>query len=66
MKEWPAEVNKGKKMAGHLGVETVTTQRLKVVKVMPEKNVILVQGSVTDYFFKKNNIKLCFSMQALL
>ncbi len=37
MKEWPAEVNKGKKMAGHLGVETVTTQRLKVVKVMPEK-----------------------------
>ena len=42
MKEWPAEVNKGKKMAGHLGVETVTTQRLKVVKVMPEKNVILV------------------------
>ena len=22
MKEWPAEVNKGKKMAGHLGVET--------------------------------------------
>ncbi|WP_289093803.1 50S ribosomal protein L3, partial [uncultured Streptococcus sp.] len=27
MKEWPAEVNKGKKMAGHLGVETVTTQR---------------------------------------
>ena len=30
MKEWPAEVNKGKKMAGHLGVETVTTQRLKL------------------------------------
>ena len=53
MKEWPAEVNKGKKMAGHLGVETVTTQRLKVVKVMPEKNVILVQGSVPGH---KNGI----------
>ena len=53
MKEWPAEVNKGKKMAGHLGVETVTTQRLKVVKVMPEKNVILVQGSVSGH---KNGI----------
>ena len=34
MKEWPAEVNKGKKMAGHLGVETVTTQRLKVGFIM--------------------------------
>ena len=53
MKEWPAEVNKGKKMAGNLGVETVTTQRLKVVKVMPEKNVILVQGSVSGH---KNGI----------
>ncbi len=53
MEEWPAEVNKGKKMAGHLGVETVTTQRLKVVKVMPEKNVILVQGSVSGH---KNGI----------
>ena len=53
MIEWPAEVNKGKKMAGHLGVETVTTQRLKVIKVMPEKNVILVQGSVPGH---KNGI----------
>ncbi len=53
MREWPAEVNKGKKMAGHLGVETVTTQRLKVVKVMPEKNVILVQGSIPGH---KNGI----------
>lgn len=53
MKEWPAEVNKGKKMAGHLGVETVTTQRLKVVKVMPEKNVLLIHGSVPGH---KNGI----------
>lgn len=53
MKEWPAEVNKGKKMAGHLGVEKVTTQRLKVVKVMPEKNVILIHGSVPGH---KNGI----------
>lgn len=53
MREWPAEVNKGKKMAGHLGVETVTTQRLKVVKVMPETNVILIKGSVPGH---KNGI----------
>lgn len=49
MKEWPAEVNKGKKMPGHLGQETVTTQRLKVVKVMPETNVILVEGSIPGH-----------------
>ena len=53
MKEWPAEVNKGKKMAGHLGVEKVTVQRLKVVRVMPETNVILVEGAVPGH---KNGI----------
>lgn len=53
MKEWPAEVNKGKKMAGHLGVEKVTVQRLKVVKVMPETNVILIEGAVPGH---KNGI----------
>ncbi len=46
MKEWPGEVDKGKKMPGHMGAEIVTTQRLKVVKVMPETNVILIQGAV--------------------
>ena len=53
MREWPAEVNKGKKMAGHLGVEKVTVQRLKVVRVMPETNVILVEGAVPGH---KNGI----------
>ncbi len=49
MKEWPAEVNKGKKMAGHLGVEKVTVQRLKIVRVMPETNVILVEGAIPGH-----------------
>lgn len=49
MKEWPAEVMKGKKMAGHMGAKKVTTQRLKVVRVMPEKNIILVQGAVPGH-----------------
>ena len=53
MKEWPAEVNKGKKMAGHLGVEKVTVQRLKIVRVMPETNVILVEGAIPGH---KNGI----------
>ncbi len=42
----PGKVFKGKKMAGHLGAERVTTQNLKVVGVDIEDNLILVQGSV--------------------
>lgn len=42
----PGKVFKGKKMAGHLGAERVTTQNLKVVGVDTEDNLILVQGSV--------------------
>lgn len=42
----PGRTFKGKKMAGHLGAERVTTQNLKVVGVDVEENLILVQGSV--------------------
>lgn len=42
----PGKVFKGKKMAGHLGVETVTTQNLVVAGVDLEDNLVLVQGSV--------------------
>ena len=42
----PARVFKGRKMPGRLGGERVTVQRLKIVKVYPEKNVILVKGAV--------------------
>lgn len=42
----PGKVFKGKKMAGHLGDERVTTQNLKVVAVDLEDNLILVEGSV--------------------
>jgi large subunit ribosomal protein L3 len=34
------------KMAGHLGNDTVTIRNLEVIKVIPEKNLILVKGSV--------------------
>jgi large subunit ribosomal protein L3 len=36
----------GHRMAGHLGNETVTVQKIKVIKVIPEKNIIMVNGSV--------------------
>lgn len=42
----PGRVFKGMKMAGRLGNETVTVRNLEIVKVIPEKNLILVKGSV--------------------
>lgn len=39
-------VPKGKRMHGRLGHETVTVQNLQVVKVDPERNVLLIKGSV--------------------
>ena len=42
----PGRVFKGKKLPGHMGVETVTIQNLKVVRVDMDKNVLLVKGSV--------------------
>ena len=42
----PGRVFKGKKLPGHMGVDTVTIQNLKVVRVDMDKNVILVKGSV--------------------
>lgn len=42
----PGKVFKGKKMAGHLGDEQVTTQNLKVVSTDAERGLILVKGSV--------------------
>lgn len=42
----PGRVFKGKKLPGHMGVQTVTIQNLDVVKVDLDKNVILIKGSV--------------------
>lgn len=42
----PGRTMKGKKMPGHMGMERVTVQNLKVVDVKPDLNVILVKGAV--------------------
>ena len=42
----PGRVFKGKKLPGHMGVETVTIQNLEIVRVDLDKNIILVKGSV--------------------
>jgi large subunit ribosomal protein L3 len=42
----PGRVFKGKKMAGHMGAEQVTTQNLEVVRVDAERNLLLIKGAV--------------------
>jgi large subunit ribosomal protein L3 len=42
----PGRVWKGKKMAGHMGAEQVTTQGLEVVRVDAENNLLLIKGAV--------------------
>jgi large subunit ribosomal protein L3 len=42
----PGKTFKNKKMAGHLGVERVTTLNLKVVQTDVERGLILVEGAV--------------------
>ena len=42
----PGRVLKGLRMAGHMGHEQVTQKGLKVYKIDPEHNLLLVQGAV--------------------
>ena len=42
----PGKTFKGKKMAGHMGNERITTQNLKVVRTDVERGLILVEGAV--------------------
>jgi len=43
---YPARVFKGMRMAGRTGGDRVKVENLKVIKVIPENNLILVKGSV--------------------
>jgi large subunit ribosomal protein L3 len=42
----PGKVFKGKKMAGHMGNERVTTQNLEIVSADGERGLLLVKGAV--------------------
>ena len=50
---YPARVFKGMKMAGRMGNEKITIQNLKVLKVVKEKNLLVLKGSVPGH---KNSI----------
>jgi len=43
---YPSRVFKGQRMAGRMGYENITVAGLKVVKVIPEQNLIFVKGAV--------------------
>ncbi|MEO0571301.1 MAG: 50S ribosomal protein L3, partial [Bacteroidota bacterium] len=45
----PSKVIKGMRMAGRMGGERVTVQNLRVLKVVPEKNLIVVKGAVPGH-----------------
>ena len=43
---YPSRVFKGQKMAGRMGNESTTIRNLKVVKILADKNVVMVKGAV--------------------
>jgi large subunit ribosomal protein L3 len=43
---FPSRVFKGMRMAGRMGYEQVTVKNLRVLKVVPESNLLIVKGSV--------------------
>ena len=45
-RSYPGRVFKGKRMAGRLGNERVTTRNLVVVALRPEEHLVLVRGAV--------------------
>lgn len=42
----PGRVYKGLRMAGHMGHEQVTTKKVRVVRADPDKNLLLLRGSL--------------------
>jgi large subunit ribosomal protein L3 len=48
-RKFPGRVFKNKRMSGHMGSERVTVRNLAVVKVLAEKNILLIQGSIPSH-----------------
>jgi len=46
---YPARVFKGMRMAGQMGNEKVKVQNLRVLKVVPEKNLLVVKGCIPGH-----------------
>ncbi|MGI9547120.1 MAG: 50S ribosomal protein L3 [Flavobacteriaceae bacterium] len=46
---YPSRVFKGMRMAGRMGGQKVTVQNLRVLKIVPEKNLIVLKGCVPGH-----------------
>jgi len=46
---YPARVFKGMRMAGQMGGDTIKVQNLRVLKVVTEKNLLIVKGAVPGH-----------------
>lgn len=46
---FPGRVFKGKKMPGQMGNERVTVRNLVITRVIPEKNLLLIRGSIPSH-----------------
>ena len=45
-RQTPGHVYKGRKMPGHQGQVRCTTQNLSIVKILEDKNLLLIKGSI--------------------
>jgi len=43
---WPSRVFKGMRMAGRMGGDRVTIENMEIVKLIKEKNILIIKGSV--------------------
>lgn len=46
---YPAKVMKGMRMAGRTGTDRVTVKNLRIVKILGDKNLVLVKGAVPGH-----------------
>lgn len=46
---WPQRVVKGTRMAGRMGGSTITIRNIKILKIIPEKNLMAVEGAVPGH-----------------
>jgi large subunit ribosomal protein L3 len=46
---YPAKVVKGMKMGGRMGSDRVTVKNLKVIKILEEKNLLLIKGAIPGH-----------------
>ena len=46
---WPQRILKGLRMAGRMGGGRITTRNLEIVKIIPDQNLLAVEGSVPGH-----------------